>query len=90
MKFVEFKYTKADGSVSDRAIIELVTPTKYVEGIDVTQMPETDFAAFTSAMSDLKRTQHEQTMALLADFDLKHNYRKFIPDNMTNVTTEYV
>jgi hypothetical protein len=90
MKFVEFRYTKADGSVSDRAIIELVTPTKYVEGIDVTQMPESDFAAFTVAMSNLKRTQHEQTMQLLADFDLKHNYRKFIPEQMTNVISDFV
>lgn len=90
MKFVEFNYTKADGSVSDRAIIELVTPTKYVEGIDVTKMPESDFAAFTSAMAEMKRAQHEQTMQLLADFDLKHNYRKFIPEQMTNVISEYV
>jgi hypothetical protein len=90
MKFVEFKYTKADGSVSDRAIIELVTPTKYVEGIDVTQLPEVEFAAFTTAMAEMKRTQHEQTMQLLADFDLKHNYRKFIPEQMTNVISEFV
>jgi hypothetical protein len=90
MKFVEFKYTKADGSVSDRAIIELVTPTKYVEGIDVTQLPEAEFGAFTKAMADMKRAHHEQTMELLADFDLKHNYRKFIPEQMTNVTQEYV
>jgi hypothetical protein len=90
MKFVEFKYTKADGSVSDRAIIELVTPTKYVEGIDVSQMPETDFATFTAAMAEMKRVHHEETMELLADFDLKHNYRKFIPEQMTNVVSEYV
>jgi hypothetical protein len=90
MKFVEFKYTKKDGTVSDRAIIELVTPTKFVEGIDVTQLPEGEFAAFTSAMRNLKQQQHDATMQLLADFDLKHNYRKFTPENMTNVTTEYV
>lgn len=90
MKFVEFKYTKTDGSVSDRAIIELVTPTKYVEGIDVSQMPESDFATFTIAMAEMKRAHHEQTMELLADFDLKHNYRKFIPEQMTNVISEFV
>ena len=90
MKFVEFKYTKADGSVSDRAIIELVTPTKYVEGIDVTQLPEVEFATFTAAMAEMKRVHHEETMELLADFDLKHNYRKFIPEQMTNVVSEFV
>jgi hypothetical protein len=90
MKFVEFKYTKTDGSVSDRAIIELVTPTKYVEGIDVSQMPENEFASFTAAMSKMKQEHHEQTMELLNDFDLKHNYRKFIPEQMTNVVSEFV
>ena len=48
MKLLEFNYTKADGSVSERAVIELVTPTQFIEGIDVTQMPEDDFALFSS------------------------------------------
>jgi len=90
MKFVEFKYTKTDGSVSDRAIIELVTPTKYIEGIDVSQMPENEFADFCREFSALKAVQHEETMAMLNQFDLKHNYRKFIPEQMTNVVSEFV
>ena len=90
MKLLEFKYTKADGSVSDRAIIELVTPTQFIEGIDVTQMPQDDFALFADEMRDLKKAQHEATMALLAKHDLKHNYRRFSPDKMSNLNTEYV
>lgn len=90
MKFVEFTYTKADGSTSKRAIIELVTPTKHVEGIDVTSLSEDDFASFTQAMSQLKTAQHNETMSLLDTYDLNHNYRKFNPEQMTDVTTEYV
>jgi hypothetical protein len=90
MKFVEFTYTKQDGSKSDRAIIELVTPTKHIEGIDVSQLPEESFAAFTAAMSEMKKVHHNETMELLETFDLKHNYRRFIPEQMTNVTAEYV
>ena len=90
MKFLEFTYTKADGSISTRAVIELVTPTKFIEGIDVSQLPEADFAVLTAAMSEMKRVHHDETMELLESFDLKHNYRRFIPDNMTNVVTEYV
>jgi len=90
MKLLEFNYTKADGSVSDRAVIELVSPTQFVEGIDVTKMPEYEFALFANEMRELKNAQHEATMALLAKHDLKHNYRRFSPDKMSNLNTEYV
>lgn len=90
MKLVEFTYTKADGSKSKRAIIELVTPTNHVEGIDVSTLSEDDFASFTRAMADLKTAQHNETMSLLDTYDLNHNYRRFIPEQMSDVTTDYV
>lgn len=90
MKLIEFIYTKADGTKSERAVIELQQPTKYVEGWDVTQMPEDEFAKFSREMSELKQLQHLQTMELLNKFDLKHNYRRFIPEQMESVQTDYV
>jgi len=90
MKLIEFTYTKADGSKSERAVVELVQPTKYVEGIDVTQMPEQEFADFCREFSLMKAAQHEETMRLLEQFDLKHNYRRFIPEQMQAVTADYV
>jgi hypothetical protein len=90
MKFLEFTYTKTDGSTSKRAVIELVTPTKHIEGIDVTSLSESDFADFCREFSALKADQHNQTMEKLAQFDLKHNYRRFIPENMSDVTSDYV
>ena len=90
MKLLEFVYTKQDGSKSDRAVIELVQPTKFVEGIDVSQMPTDEFATFCREFSQLKLAQHEQTMALLEQFDLKHNYRRFIPEQMESVKADYV
>jgi hypothetical protein len=90
MKFVEFNYTKADGTASKRAVIELLTPQKYFEGIDVTQMPEDYFGEFVSAYRELKNQQHEATMNLLAEYDLKNNYRRFIPEKMTDVVTEHI
>jgi hypothetical protein len=90
MKFLEFTYTKADGTQSKRAVIELVTPTKHIEGIDVTSLSEDDFAAFCREFSALKAEQHNQVMEKLAQFDLKHNYRRFIPEQMSDVTADYV
>lgn len=90
MNFIEFTYTKADGTTSKRAVIPLLGPTEFVEGIDVSQMPEEDFAVFCQQFSELKNAQHNQTMEMLAQFDLRHNYRRFIPKNMSDVTTDYV
>lgn len=90
MKLLEFTYTKQGGDVSKRAIIELVTPTQFVEGWDVTSLTETEFAQFTETMGALRRKQHEETMQLLQDFDLKHNYRRFKPEGMSDVQVEYV
>jgi hypothetical protein len=90
MKLVEFKYKKADGSESERAVIELQVPSKHFEGIDVSELPEADFALFVQEFRELKNAQHEATMALLAKHDLKHNYRRFLPEQMAEVTSEHI
>lgn len=90
MKFLEFTYTKTDGSQSKRAVIELVTPSQFVEGIDVTGLSESEFAEFCREFAALKADQHNQTMEKLAQYDLKHNYRRFIPEQMSDVTHDYV
>lgn len=90
MKLIEFKYTKADGSESERAVIELQQPSKHFEGIDVSDLPEADFALFVQEFRELKNAQHEATMQLLAKHDLKHNYRRFLPEQMTAVTSEHI
>jgi hypothetical protein len=90
MKLLEFTYIKQAGDVSKRAVIELVTPTKFVEGWDVTQLDNNEFAKFAESMGELRRRQHEETMQLLQDFDLKHNYRRFKPEAMFDIQVEYV
>jgi hypothetical protein len=90
MKLLEFTYTKSTGEVSKRAVIELVNPTKFVEGWDVTNLDNNDFARFVESMGALRRRQHEETMQLLQEFDLKHNYRRFKPEAMLDIQVEYV
>lgn len=90
MKLVEFMYTKQTGAQSQRAIIELQQPTKFVEGIDVSNMPEHEFAEFCREFAELKRKQHEETMLVLNQFDLRHNYRRFLPEQMQHITVDYV
>lgn len=90
MKLVEFNYTKPDGAVSTRAVIEMVSPSQHFEGVDISALAEADFAQFTQAYRELKNAQHQATMQLLEDFDLKHNYRRFLPERMTNVVAEHI
>jgi len=90
MKLLEFTYTKADGSKSNRALVELSQPNSFIEGIDITSMDEAEFAEFSLEMSDLMKSKQEAMQALLAKFDLKHNYRRFIPAQMSEITTNYI
>jgi hypothetical protein len=90
MKLVEFNYTKADGTATTRAVIEVVQPTTHFEGIDVTQMPEDEFAEFTLEYRDLLESQYNAKIAVMQKYDLKHNYRRFIPEKMTNVTADHI
>ena len=90
MKLVEFNYTKADGTSSPRAVIEVVQPAQHFEGIDVSQMPEDEFAEFTREYRDLLEQQYNAKISVMQKFDLKHNYRRFIPQKMTDVTTNHI
>lgn len=90
MKLVEFSYTKADGTSSKRAVIEVLQPTAHFEGIDVSQMPEDEFAEFTSEYRDLLEQQYNAKIAVMQKYDLKHNYRRFIPEKMTDVTADHI
>ena len=90
MKLVEFNYTKADGTASARAVIEVLQPSQHFEGIDVSQMPEDEFAEFTREYRDLLEQQYNAKIAVMKKYDLKHNYRRFTPEKMTDVTATHI
>lgn len=90
MKLVEFTYTKADGTSSRRAVIEVVQPTKFFEGMDVSQMPEDQFAEFTKEYRELLEKQYTDKMHIMQKYDLKHNYRRFTPENMSEIITDHI
>lgn len=90
MKLVEFTYTKADGSTSQRAVLEVVQPTKFFEGVDVSQMPEDQFAEFTKEYRELFENYQNDKMIIMQKYDLKHNYRRFTPEKMSDVIADYI
>lgn len=89
MKIKEFTYTKPNGDVSQRTLVELVSPTEHIEGIDVSELDMDAYAEFTQKLNALERSISDQRTQLYAEFDLTHNYRRFVPSRMTNVTTEF-
>lgn len=90
MKVKEFTYTKPNGDVSQRTLVELVSPTEHVEGIDVSELDMDAYAEFVQQLKQLEDEAYTRRMELYADFDLTNNYRRFVPGRMTNVTTEFV
>lgn len=89
MKIKEFTYTKPNGEVSQRTVVELVSPTEHIEGIDVSDLDMDSYAEFTKQLNELEKEIYNKRIELYAQFDLTHNYRRFIPSRMTNVTTEF-
>lgn len=89
MKIKEFTYTKPNGEVSQRTLVELVSPSEHIEGIDVSELDMDSYAEFMQKLNTLERSISDQRLALYAEFDLSHNYRRFVPNRMTNVTTEF-
>jgi hypothetical protein len=89
MKIKEFTYTKPNGEVSQRTVVELVTPTEHIEGIDVSELDMDSYAEFTKQLNELEKEIYNKRIELYSQFDLTHNYRRFLPSRMTNVTTEF-
>ncbi|NDB57391.1 hypothetical protein EB001_02900 [bacterium] len=85
MKTLTFKYTKADGSVSYRTLLVMVSPNTMYEGLDISELEPLEMAdveveinkAYSKYLSDIADIKQE--------FDIKHNYRRFDPSKMTEV-----
>lgn len=90
MKIKEFTYTKPNGEVSRRTLVELVSPTEHFEGVDISELDADSFVEFTTKMQQLEAEIYAKRMALYAEFDLSKSYRRFTPSRMADITVEYV
>lgn len=85
MKTLTFTYTKDDGSVSDRTLLAITSPSDSYTGIDVTSLEPNVGASFIAAVEAAHDTFVEEMRALQIKYDLKHNFRKFIPSKMSEI-----
>lgn len=91
MKFIEFDYTKADGSKSHRVILSEDPPLrKHVFGVDITGLSNVEQALFAAEMAQANKAYIEKCISIRAKFDVTHNLRQFDPEKMTNMVIEIV
>lgn len=85
MKTLTFVYTKPDGSVSERTILALTTPSDLYGGIDISNLSPEDGAKFVSEYEALYADFLAAAKDLQEDYDVKYNYRNFKADRMSDV-----
>lgn len=90
MKIMEFVYTKNTGESKQRAVLVMQEPQEFVEGIDLSDMPEEEFADFVSVYSKAYDEWQLKSQTIMHDFELKQNYRRFKPTGMTDTVVQYV
>lgn len=88
MNTLTFKYTKANGTQSDRVLVTMVSPNTMYEGIDVSELSTEQQGEFIAEMNVLKDKYLTAINGIKNDYDLVHSYRRFDPAKMTNVVKE--
>jgi hypothetical protein len=88
MKLINFDYTKTDNSTTNRTLIVLSSASEFVEGIDLGELSEEDQALCALEMMAVHTRYQEQLNEVIAKHDVRNRYRRFIPKQMSNITTE--
>ena len=88
MNILEFKYTKDDGKVSQRTVVEIATPNKNYFGIDISELDVDLQVNFAKELVFLKERYTKQVEDVMTNYDVKHNFRNFDPTKMENLIVE--
>lgn len=85
-----FKYTDAKGKKSDRVLMAHTIPSTMYSGTDITELDEEMRGLYIAAVDQAKTQFAQEMMHLHEEFDLKHKFRQFKADSMTDVTEESI
>lgn len=83
-KLVSFTYTKADGKVSERTVIELKSPNNHMLALDVSELSEEDQMLMANEVATIYSALQEEIESIKHKYDAVHSYRQFDPLRMTN------
>ncbi len=83
-----FKYTKSDGSESKRTLATMQMPSKFYQGVDISELSTEDQALYITEFDHIKNEYLKQVAAVNKKYDLDHRYRQFDPNKMTELVQE--
>lgn len=90
MKIMEFMYTKTNGDFKKRVVMLMQEPQKFFEGIDVSDLDQDEFAEFVNSYGKALDDWKAESQAIINKFDLKHNYRRFLSEGVSEAKIEHV
>lgn len=86
MQTIQFTYTKSDGSVSERLLLAVSSPSDKYSGIDLSDLEPTKAAEFIALMEKLHSEYLNFVKELQERYDVKHNFRQFLIERMTQIS----
>ena len=72
-----FTYTKADGSMSNRNVVPIVTPSDYLFGIDLSEFDADEAAEYAKVLEKFQVDTKNAMTAVVKALGLSSNYRRF-------------
>jgi hypothetical protein len=84
-KLISFKYEKSDGSTSERVLLQTSGPSDKVAGYDLSELDIPDAVEFAAKEAALYEEYVYALKNLMAEYDVKHSYRQFFANKMSNV-----
>lgn len=87
-KVMTFQYMKSPDDITDRVFLSLGEPTNKYFGVDIGELSEEEQGLFISGVNKAFEEYTEQLNTLMQEFDIKNNYRYFIPEKMVNVKVD--
>lgn len=85
-----FNYTDAKGKKSRRVLLTHYVPSTMYAGTDITELDEEQRGLFSVAVDAAKAKYAEELQRLHEEFDLKHRFRQFKQENMTDIVKESI
>jgi hypothetical protein len=86
MKTITFKYTKKDGSVSERTLLAMVTPGDKYAGIDVSELDPYMAGKFMEEAEAAHLDYISKLTQLQAKYDIVHAYRQFLVSGVSELS----
>lgn len=85
-----FTYTNNRGVTTARVVYVTGKPSKFVSGVDLSELTEEEQGVYISEASRLYAEYMERVAELNTAHDLTNSYRQFDPDKMQNIKTETI